>query len=98
MTLTERTETMQLDDVDPRQGVRFANTQFHGSQVTLNFATWVDMGSPRQVLVTVTRVPRPQRVPERACTCGPGKEQVAHDLRNEPHFIGCPRWGTRLAS
>jgi len=30
------------------------------------------------------------------CTCDPEKVlTVCHDIRNEPHFVGCPRWGTR---
>ena len=29
------------------------------------------------------------------CTCDPeAVRTVCHDIRNEPHFVGCPRWGT----
>jgi len=28
------------------------------------------------------------------CTCDGRQEFVCHDIRNEPHLAGCPRWGT----
>lgn len=32
---------------------------------------------------------------EPACTCDPaGLMNICFDHRNEPHFAGCPRWGT----
>lgn len=34
--------------------------------------------------------------PEPVCTCGPGREWVARPLDQEPHFVGCPRWGMPL--
>jgi len=30
------------------------------------------------------------------CTCDEGKNKVCHNLGNEPHYSGCPRWGTPL--
>lgn len=32
----------------------------------------------------------------KSCTCDEGREKVCHDLRVEPHYSGCPRWGTPL--
>lgn len=40
--------------------------------------------------------PDPNAPPEKVCTCGPGKELVTRMLDAEPHFAGCPRWGTKL--
>ena len=52
---------------------------------------WVKKPSPAaQELVDAILAQQP---PEPVCTCGPGKETVAHNLGNEPHFVGCPRWG-----
>lgn len=28
------------------------------------------------------------------CTCDGRQEFVCHDIRDEPHLVGCPRWGT----
>jgi len=43
-----------------------------------------------------TPTPDPWPEPEPVCTCGPGKELVTRMLDAEPHFAGCPRWGTKL--
>lgn len=28
-----------------------------------------------------------------SCTCNGEQANVCHDIRNEPHIVGCPRWG-----
>jgi hypothetical protein len=31
---------------------------------------------------------------EHECTCDGHQQFVCHDIRNEPHVFGCPRWRT----
>lgn len=91
MHLVGKKEVLDLQgEPSQRDGVTFSSTAYLASTITLNFVRWVDMGSPRQIVATI-------ELPV-LCTCGPGRESVAHDMRNEPHFAGCPRWGTRKAA
>lgn len=67
--------------------VMFSSSTWGTAEVSLPTQRWFDMGQPSRIKVTV----------ELACTCGPGREHVAHHMNTEPHFAGCPRWGTPLA-
>jgi hypothetical protein len=37
-----------------------------------------------------------EAVTEPTCTCDGRQEFVCCDIRDEPHLVGCPRWGTPL--
>lgn len=88
--LTEKTEILEMQD--PKlDGVTFSSTHHKASTVTIDFVRWLDMGRPAKIVVTITPAGGGS-----ICTCGPGREAVAHDFRNEPHYAGCPRWGTPL--
>lgn len=54
MALTEKTEVLDLDTVDPRDGVKFSSTHFHASTVTIDYVRWIDMGRPAKIAVTIT--------------------------------------------
>ena len=92
MRLTELVETLDRQDVDHRDGVRFGKAEPGSSEITISYQRWMDMGKPGQILSRIS-VPG-----EPVCTCGPGKELVCHSWGSEPHYAGCPRWGTPLAS
>lgn len=96
-----------LDMVDPypdiKKGVRFASPHASSTEVTLDVTRWMEMGHPRQITVTIHPGVRTDvdhgnltAPTEPVCTCGPGKETVAHNLFTEAHYVGCPRWGTPL--
>lgn len=78
-----------------RDGVTFSSTNHKASTVTIDFARWADMGYPNQIRTVIEPVSRERR-PEPVCTCGEGREQVTRFWGNEPHYAGCPRWGTPL--
>lgn len=54
MVLVEHREVLELSEAHHRKGVTFGSTAYKASTLTIDFVRWRDMGSPRQVVVTVT--------------------------------------------
>lgn len=58
MKLMSISETLTREVAMPDQahkGVTFSSPSFKASTITLDFARWVDMGYPNQIVVTVAR-------------------------------------------
>jgi hypothetical protein len=95
--LLQHQAVLDLDDAVVRwDKVRFKNPSVaQAPEVILDTVRWIEMRHPRQITVTIQAGIQTDIEP--VCTCGPNRDAVCHDLRNEPHFAGCPRWGTPLA-
>ena len=100
--LLQHQAVLDIDDSPVRwDKVRFMNPSVSSApEVTLDTVRWIEMRHPRQITVTIhpgVRTDVDHGDLEPVCTCGPNRDAVCRDLRNEPHFARCPRWGTPLA-
>jgi hypothetical protein len=100
--LLQHQAVLDLDCVDAHDGATFrSRLSVKAPEVTVDLARWMEMGHPRQITITIhpgvrTDVDHGPLAAGPDCTCGPDKSTICHDMRNEAHFVGCPRWGTPL--